>query len=145
MENSEWWTSKSPLSMVRWLSLLTTAETTRLVLGGHVMYLKWSGVCWMFQYLGGSVGSSPWRALHWFIFLLILGGRNIGPWIMQASDLCTIFPQHSQIIFCLMRRSFFSFFRSGHQGSKAYSLWGWCSSIPEHKLWLPLDSVPLLY
>ena len=38
--------------------------------------------------------------------------------------------------------SFFLFFWSGHRGSKAYSLWDSVVPKPEHRLWLPLDSVP---
>ena len=53
---------------------------------------------WLLQFLGGSVDSSPWRALDWFIFLLIFGGRKLGPQILQSSDLCTILTQHSKIV-----------------------------------------------
>ena len=56
----------------------------------------------MFHSLGDSVGSSPLRALNWFVFLLIIGGRKLGPRIIQASALCPILPNISQIIFCLM-------------------------------------------
>ena len=35
------------------------------------------------------------------------------------------------------------FLRSGHRGSKAYSLWDGVVPKPEHRLWLPLDSVPI--
>ena len=59
----------------------------------------------MFYSLGGSFGLSPCSALNLFIFLLRLGGRNFGPRMMHASDLCPILPQHSQIRFCLMRRA----------------------------------------
>ena len=43
------------------------------------------------------------KGVSWFIFLLRLGGRNFGPRMMQASDLCPILPQNSQILFCLVK------------------------------------------
>ena len=55
-ENSEGWTSTSPLSMAWWLSITMKAETTGLVLGGEVLDLKWSDGGWMFYTLGGPVG-----------------------------------------------------------------------------------------
>ena len=61
------------------------AETKGLVWGEEILYLKWAGGGWLFHYLGGSVGESPWRALNWLIFILILGGINLGLWMMQAS------------------------------------------------------------
>ena len=51
----------------------------RIFWGGEVLDLKWAYVGCLFRYLGGSVGSSPWRALNLFIFLIILGGANLGP------------------------------------------------------------------
>ena len=59
----------------------------------------------MFHSIGGSVGSSTLRALNWFIFFLRLGGRNLGPWMVQEYALFPILPQHLQIIFCLMQRA----------------------------------------
>ena len=59
----------------------------------------------MFHSIGGSFGYSPCSALNLFIFLLRIGGRNFGPRMMHASSLCPILPQHSQIIFCLVRRA----------------------------------------
>ena len=43
--------------------------------------------------------------MDWFIFLLRLVGRNFGLWMINTSYFCPILPQHSQIIFCLTRRS----------------------------------------
>ena len=80
-------------------------ETTGLVLGGKVLDLKWDSGGWLFHPIVGSFGSSPWRELNRFIVLLILGGRNLWPRMMQESDLCPILPQHSKIIFCLMRKA----------------------------------------
>ena len=56
----------------------------------------------MLHSLSGSFGSSPCSALNLFIFLLRLGGRNFGPRMIHASDLCPILTQHSQILFYLM-------------------------------------------
>ena len=86
----------------------------RTLLGGEVLDLKWASVYWLLHPLDVSVGSSSFRTLDWFIFIIILGGSNLGPWMIQASSLCTILPQHSQIIFCLMRR---------------YSITGWRVTI----------------
>ena len=60
----------------------------------EVLYLKLYGVGWLFRYNGGSVGSSPLMLLNSFIFILIIGGRKLGPRIMQSSALCTIILQH---------------------------------------------------
>ena len=30
-------------------------------------------------------------------------------------------------------------------GSQSLLIMGWCSSIPEHRLWIPLDSVPIYF
>ena len=59
----------------------------------------------MFHLLGVLVGSSPLRALNLSIFLIRLGGGNLGPRVMQASALCPVLPQNSQIVFCKTRRS----------------------------------------
>ena len=71
------------------------AENAGLFLEEEVLGLKWSDGYWLFQYLGGSVGSSPWRAFHWFIFLLRLRGMKLGTRIIQSSSLCQIITQHS--------------------------------------------------
>ena len=47
------------------------------------------------------------------------------------------------IIVCIYIYSFFLFFWSGHRGSKAYSLRDGVVRKPEHRIWLPLDSVPI--
>ena len=99
----EGWISISPLSMSWWLSLPMIAETTELVFG--VLELKWAAGSWLFYYIGGLFGPSPWWALNWFICLLRLGRSNLGPQMIQALDLCPILPQHSQILFCLMWRA----------------------------------------
>ena len=106
--NSKGWTSTSPLSMSWWLSIPVIAETTGLFLGGEFLDLKWADGDWLFHSLGGSVSSSPWRALNWLFFLLRLFGRNLGPRIMKASSLCPIIPHHCQISFCIMRRYYLS-------------------------------------
>ena len=80
------------------------SETTGLVLGGEVMNPKWADGGWMLQFICGSFGSSPWRTLNLFIFIPRICGRMFLPWIMKASALYKILPQHSQILFCLMRR-----------------------------------------
>ena len=54
----------------------------------------------MFHYLGVSVGSSPISVLNWFIFLIILGGKKSGPWMIHASDSCPNLPQNLKIVFC---------------------------------------------
>ena len=90
--DSTGWTLTLKLSMAWWLSLPIIAETTGLVLGGHVLDFKWSAGGWMFHSIGGSFGYSPQRALNWLIFILILGWRNLGPHMMQASELCPTLP-----------------------------------------------------
>ena len=72
-----------------------------------------SGTCFWYgspkvsaQSIGGSFGSSPWRELNWFIFLLRLVGRNFGPQMIQASALCPIIPQHSQNILLSREESY---------------------------------------
>ena len=92
--------STSPLSMVRWLILPMIAGTTGMIFGGEFIDLKWATEGWIFQSLGGSVGSSPKRALNWFIFLLRLGGRKLGPRMIQASAFCSVLPHHFPLIFC---------------------------------------------
>ena len=67
--------------------------------------LKWASGGWMFHSLGVSVGLSTWKALNWSIFILRLGGRNLGTRMIQASALCPILPHHLQIIFCLIWRA----------------------------------------
>ena len=57
----------------------------------------------MFHYLDGSFGYLPWSSLNLFIFLIRHGGRNLGPWMMQASSMCPILPNHSQVLFYIMR------------------------------------------
>ena len=63
---------------------------TGLLSGGEVRDFKWTDRGWMFQPLVGSVGSLPWSVFNWFIFLLILGGSNLGPWMIQASSFFSI-------------------------------------------------------
>ena len=75
------------------------------VLGGEVLDLKGSAGGWMFHYPGGSFGSSPWSELKLLIFLIRLGGRNLGTRMMQASDLCPILTQNFQILFYIMQIS----------------------------------------
>ena len=94
----------SPLSMAWWLSIPMIADITGLVLEGEVLDLKWADGVWLFHSISGSFGSSPWSALNLFIFILRLGGRNIGPHMIQGSYLCPILPHNSQILFCLVRR-----------------------------------------
>ena len=36
---------------------------------------------------------------------LIIGGRKLGPWMIQALELCPIFPQNSKIVFYRTRGS----------------------------------------
>ena len=102
---SEGWTSTSPLSMAWWLSIPIISETTGLVLGVDILNLNWSYGVLLLQYIVGSFGSSPWRALNWFIFLIKHGGSNLGPQMIQSSSLCPILPQHSQILLCMMQIS----------------------------------------
>ena len=109
--NSEVGTLTPPLSMTWWFSLPMISETKGLVLEGEVLDLKWASGGWLFHYIGGSYGSSPWSLLNWFIFILIIGGRNFGPRTMQASALCPILPQHLQILFCLVRWSTMTIWR----------------------------------
>ena len=85
---SEGLTLESTLSMELWFSLQIIAENTGLLLGGDVLDLKWAAGGWLFNCLGGSGGSSPWWALNLFVFILILGGSNLGPYMMQESALC---------------------------------------------------------
>ena len=99
------WTLTSPSSMACWLITPMISETTGLVLEWEVLYLKWAAGGWMLHSLGSSFGSSPWRALNWFVFLIRIGGRDFGPRMMQASALRPILPQHLQIVFCLVRRA----------------------------------------
>ena len=66
--------------------------------------LKWDYGGWLIHYIGGSFGSSLWRDLKWFIFIRI-GGMNFGPRMMQASALCPIIPQHSQLLFYIVQRA----------------------------------------
>ena len=96
--------SISLLSMEWWLSLPIIAETTGLFFGGEVLYLKWSSVGWIFHSLGSSVGSSQQRTESWFIFLLIIGGRNLGPRRMQKPAWCPILAKLLQILFYRIRR-----------------------------------------
>ena len=83
----------------------------------------------MFHSLGGSVSSSPWRSLNWFVFLMILGGRNLVPQMMQASAVCPIPPQNSQIILCIMQRDAITgcrysvSFWGEDEGPKLWELW----------------------
>ena len=77
--NYEWWNSTSLLWRAWWLSIHMIAKTTGLFWGGDVLYLKWDPGCWLFRYLGVSVGSLPWRFLNWFVFLLRLFGRKLRP------------------------------------------------------------------
>ena len=100
--NYEGWTSTSTLSMSWWLSLPMIAETKRLVLVGEVIYLKWASGVWMFHSLGGSFSSSTWMALKGLIFLLRLGGSNLGPQIMQELALCPILRRNLQLLFYII-------------------------------------------
>ena len=95
----------SPISMAWLLSFPVMAEITGLVLEVEVLYLKWDARCYLFYSFGGYFVSSPWSALNLFNFLLRLGRRNFVPWVVHASALCPILPQHSQILFCIIRRA----------------------------------------
>ena len=101
----ESWNLPWPLSMTQWLSFSMITENTGLVLEREVLYLRGDTGGWLLHSLGDSCGSSPWRTLNLFIFLLRRGGRNFWSLMIQASYLCPILPQHLQIIFCLVRRS----------------------------------------
>ena len=91
----EGWTSTSPLLMKWWFSLPMIAETKGLVFGEEVMDLKWAAVGCLLHYIGGSFVSSPWKALDWFIFILILGGMKFrstdDAGIILVSNTCTEF------------------------------------------------------
>ena len=60
------------------------SETTELVLVGDVWGSKWTYVGFMFHSLGISAGLSPRWSLNWFIFILRLGGRNLGTRMMHS-------------------------------------------------------------
>ena len=64
-------------------------------------YYRQHDYFWMFQPLGISVGSLTLSVFNWFIFLLRIGGSNLGPRVMQASSSCPILPQHQQINVCI--------------------------------------------
>ena len=129
--NSEVWILTSPLSMSWLLSFPMIAEITGLVLEVEVLDLEWaSGGC-LLHSLGDYFGSSTWTALNWFIFLLILGGSNFGPWMMHASDLCPILPQHPQILFCLVRRSAITGWISAVSLLMEYEGLKWWELLPE--------------
>ena len=97
--------------MELWFSLTMIAETTGLVLGGRLRYLKWTSGGWLFHYLGGSVGSSQWSELNWLIFILRMGGRKLLPRMIHESALCPILPHNLQIIFCITCRAAMTVFR----------------------------------
>ena len=74
------------------------AKTTVLVWFGEVQDLKWNYRGWLLHYIGGMVCSLTQRVLNWFIFTLILSGRNLGPRMIKSSALCTILPHNLQMI-----------------------------------------------
>ena len=77
------------------------SKTKGLVLGGEVRYLKRTAGIWLLHSLGGILGSLPWIDLNWFIFIIRLGGRKLGPRMIQESDFYTIISQNSKITFYL--------------------------------------------
>ena len=53
-----------------------------------------------------SVSPYPSKLLNFFIFILRLGGMNLGPQMMQASYLCLVLPQNklfSESSLCIER------------------------------------------